>query len=108
MERYDAVAQAVLKVAPEMKFVGLALSAPSDNAGTFEYFLDPKNHKPGVPLDYISFHVYATPTADQTVEDWQYTFFDTASEFLAVTYPFLTFTESPSFTLSIFSSQRVM
>ncbi|MGA8150055.1 MAG: glycosyl hydrolase family 39 [Terriglobales bacterium] len=85
VERYDAVTQAVLKVAPEMKFVGLALSAPSDNAGMFEYFLDPKNHKPGVPLDYISFHVYATPTGDQTVDDWQYTFFDTASEFLAVT-----------------------
>ena len=83
--RYDVVTQAVMKVAPEMKFVALALSAPSDNAGTFEYFLNPKNHKPGVPLDYISFHVYATPTADQTVEDWQYTFFDTASEFLAVT-----------------------
>ena len=85
VERYDAVAQAVLKVAPDMKFVGLALSAPSDNAQTFEYFLDPKNHKPGVPLDYISFHVYATPTPDQTLDDWQYTFFDTASEFLAVT-----------------------
>jgi hypothetical protein len=85
VERYDAVTQAVLKVAPEMKFVGLALSAPSDNARTFEYFLDPKNHKPGVPLDYISFHVYATPTADQTLDDWQYTFFDTASEFLSVT-----------------------
>ncbi len=85
VERYDAVTQAVLKVVPEMKFVGLALSAPSDNARTFEYFLDPKNHKPGVPLDYISFHVYATPTADQTLEDWQYTFFDTASEFLSVT-----------------------
>jgi len=83
--RYDAVTQAVLSVAPEMKFVALALSAPSDNAGTFEYFLNPKNHKPGVPLDYISFHVYATPTADQTLEEWQYTFFDTASEFLAVT-----------------------
>jgi len=85
VERYDAVAQAVLKVAPGMKFVGLALSAPSDNAQTFAYFLDPKHHKPGVPLDYISFHVYATPSADQTLEDWQYTFFDTASEFLAVT-----------------------
>ena len=85
VERYDAVTQAVLKVVPEMKFVGLALSAPSDNAQTFEYFLDPKNHKPGVPMDYISFHVYATPTADQTLEDWQYTFLDTASEFLSVT-----------------------
>jgi hypothetical protein len=85
VERYDAVAQAVLKVAPEMKFVGLALSAPSEAPRTFAYFLDPKNHKPGVPLDYISFHVYATPSGDQTLESWQYTFFDRASEFLATT-----------------------
>jgi hypothetical protein len=51
----------------------------------FAYFLDPKNHQPGVPLDYISFHVYGTPSGDQTSEDWQYTFFDRASEFVSVT-----------------------
>ena len=75
VERYDAITQAVLKVAPRMKFVALALSSPSEAPRTFAYFLDPKNHKPGVPLDYISFHVYATPSGDQTLEDWQYTFF---------------------------------
>jgi hypothetical protein len=85
VERYDAITQAVLKVAPDMKFVALALSSPSDAPRTFAYFLDGKNHKPGVPLDYISFHVYATPSADQTLESWQYTFFDQAREFLAVT-----------------------
>lgn len=85
VQRYDAITQAVLKVAPAMKFVGLALSAPSDAPRTFAYFLDPKNHQPGIPLDYISFHVYATPSGDQTLEDWQYTFFDRASEFVAVT-----------------------
>ncbi|MGA2646724.1 MAG: glycosyl hydrolase family 39 [Candidatus Sulfotelmatobacter sp.] len=85
VERYDAVSQAVLKVAPQMKFVGLALSGPSDAPRMFAYFLDPKNHQPGVPLDYISFHVYATPSGDQTSEDWQYTFFDRASEFVSVT-----------------------
>lgn len=85
VERYDAISQAVLKVAPGMKFVALALSAPSDAPRTFAYFLDPKNHKPGVSLDYISFHVYATPSADQTLESWQYTFFNQASEFLATT-----------------------
>jgi hypothetical protein len=85
VERYDAVTQAVLKVDPSMKFVALALSGPSDAAKTFAYFLDAKNHKPGVPLDYISFHVYATPSGDQTLEDWQYTFFDQASEFVSVT-----------------------
>ena len=85
VERYDAVTQAVLKVAPAMKFVALALSEPSDAPRTFAYFLDPKNHRPGVPLDYISFHVYATPSGDQTLEDWQYTFFNQASEFVSVT-----------------------
>ncbi len=85
VERYDAVTQAVLKVAPQMKFVALALSNPSDAPRMFSYFLDARNHREGVPLDYISFHFYATPTGDQTVDDWQYTFFSQASEFLAVT-----------------------
>jgi hypothetical protein len=83
VERYDAIVEAVRKVAPQMKFVALALSYPEGGAHMFEYFLDPKNHKPGIPLDYISFHVYATPSADQTVDEWQYTFFDRANEFLA-------------------------
>jgi len=86
VERYDAIVQGVLKVAPAMKFVALALSAPSDAPGMFTYFLDPRNHQPGVPLDYISFHVYATPSADQTLDSWQYTFFDQAHEFVAVTH----------------------
>jgi hypothetical protein len=85
VERYDAITQAVLKVAPEMKFVGLALSEPAGAPRMFAYFLDPKNHQPGVPLDYVSFHVYATPSGDQTLEDWQYTFFDQATQFVAVT-----------------------
>lgn len=85
VERYDAIVQAVRKVVPEMKFVGLALASPETGAQMFEYFLDPKNHKPGIPLDYISFHVYATPSADQTLDDWQFTFFDKAHEFLAAT-----------------------
>jgi hypothetical protein len=85
VERYDAIVEAVRKVAPQMKFVALALSYPEGGARMFEYFLDPKNHKPGIPLDYISFHVYATPSADQTLDQWQYTYFDRANEFLAAT-----------------------
>lgn len=85
VEQYDAIVEAIRKVAPDMKFTALALSYPEGGAHMFEYFLDPKNHKPGVPLDYISFHVYATPSADQTLEHWQYTFFDRADEFLAAT-----------------------
>jgi len=85
VERYDAITEAVRKVVPGMKFVGLALSNPEGGARMFEYFLDPRNHKPGTPLDYISFHVYATPSADQTLDHWQFTFFDRAQEFLAAT-----------------------
>jgi len=85
VERYDAIVEAVRKVVPDMKFVALALSYPEGMPHMFEYFLDPKNHKPGIPLDYISFHVYAAPGADQPTDVWQYTFFDRASEFINVT-----------------------
>jgi len=81
-ERYDAIVEAVRKVAPEMKFVGLSLSYPAGGQKMFEYFLNPKNHKPGIPLDYISFHVYAAPGADQTLDHWQFTFPDRVSEFV--------------------------
>jgi hypothetical protein len=48
----------------------------------FEYFLDHKNHRPGIPLDMISYHFYATPASSETPEHWQYTFFDQANGFL--------------------------
>jgi hypothetical protein len=51
----------------------------------FEYFLNPSNHKPGIPLDYISYHFYASPSRDQDINNWQYTFFDQADRFLATT-----------------------
>lgn len=85
VERYDAIVEAVRKVAPQMKFVGPALSDAPRGARMFEYFLDPKNHKPGIPLDYISFHVYAAPGSDQSPDHWPFTFFDKANEFLGVT-----------------------
>lgn len=81
--RYDAIVLAIKRVAPSMKFVGLALAMPSDNPHMFEYFLNPKNHKPGVPIDMISYHFYASPGADQTPDIQQYTFFEQADRFLA-------------------------
>lgn len=81
--RYDAIVSAIRRVAPHMKFVALALAAPSDDPRMFEYFLNPKNHKPGIPLDMISYHFYASPTADQSPEVQQYTFFDQADRFIA-------------------------
>jgi hypothetical protein len=64
-----------------MKFVGLALAIPTD-PHYFEYFLDHKNHKPGIPLDFISYHFYAVPTSDETPEVEQFTYFDQAEGFL--------------------------
>jgi len=83
-ERYDAVVAAIRKVAPKMKFVGLGLAEPGSNPRMFEYFLNPKNHQPGIPLDMISYHFYAVPTADQTPDVQQYTFFTQADRFLDV------------------------
>jgi hypothetical protein len=79
---YDAIVSAIRAVAPSMKFVGLALAMPSDNPRMFEYFLNPADHKPGVPLDMISYHFYAAPSADQTPDIQQFTFFQQADRFL--------------------------
>jgi len=81
---YDAIAGSIHKVDPSIKFVGMALAAPSRNPEFFEYFLNPRNHKPGIPLQMISYHFYASPTPGQTPEAWQYTFFDQADNFLDV------------------------
>ena len=80
--RYDAIVTAIRKVAPDMKFVGLALAFPSKDPRMFEFFLNPSNHKPGVPLDMISYHFYGVPTEDQSPEVQQFTFFEQADHFL--------------------------
>jgi hypothetical protein len=36
----------------------------------------------GIPLDYISYHFYASPSLDEGLDNWQYTFFDQADRFL--------------------------
>ncbi|MGD0010547.1 MAG: glycosyl hydrolase family 39 [Terriglobia bacterium] len=86
---YDAIVSSIRHVEPQMKFVGVALAGTSPNIfleenvpGYFEYFLNPKNHKPGIPVDMISYHFYANPTADQGPEVQQYTVFDQAAGFL--------------------------
>ena len=78
---YDEVVLAMREVQPDLKFVGLALAIPTE-PHYFEYFLDHRNHKPGVPLDFISYHFYATPTPDQTPKVEQFTYFDQADGFL--------------------------
>jgi hypothetical protein len=79
---YDAVVTAIRRVQPQMKFVALALASPSSEPEHFEYFLNPKNHKAGIPLDMISYHFYAVPSPDETVDASQFTFFDQTERFL--------------------------
>lgn len=82
-KRYDAIVEGIRRASPETKFMGMALAAPRDDPKFVEYFLNPANHKPGIPLDYISYHFYASPTRSETISNWQYTFFDQADGFLS-------------------------
>jgi len=79
---YDTISQSVRQVSPETKFVGMSLAEPMKSPAFFEYFLNPKNHAPGIPLDMISYHFYAVPSADEPPEVQQYTFFEQADKFL--------------------------
>ena len=79
---YDAIVSELKKISPETKFVGISV-AFNNNPEWFEYFLNPKNHKPGIPLDAISYHHYSTPSwSDQTLDYYQYVFFEKADAFL--------------------------
>ena len=80
--RYDAIVEGIRKVSPGTKFMGLALAAPARDPHYYEYFLNHKNHKPGIPLDYISYHFYASPAPDEDLDGWQHTFFNQADGFL--------------------------
>lgn len=88
---YDAVVTAVRKVSPTTRFEGLALApmgrlsgvpGPAREPAFFEFFLNPKNHRAGVPLDMVAYHFYAVPSLSATVDDWQYSIFDQADGFL--------------------------
>lgn len=67
---YDAITAAIHAVSPHTRFVGLALAGPK-HLSYLKYFLDPKNHKPGTPLDMISYHFYAVPKMKATGDDLQ-------------------------------------
>jgi hypothetical protein len=81
---YDAVVKAVHQVSPQTKFVSMSSSYPGSQSKFFDYFLDPRNHQPGIPLDMISYHFYAVPGADEPEAVHPYTFFDQADRFLEV------------------------
>jgi hypothetical protein len=79
---YDAIVAAIRQVEPKMKFAGMALASPITHPEFFQYFLNPRNHKPGTPVDAISYHFYAVPTPDEDPQTMQHTFFAQADGFL--------------------------
>jgi len=82
---YDAIVTAMRRVQPDLKFAGASLAFPGKDPAFFEYFLDGKNHAPGIPLDFVSYHFYAVPAPDETLEVQQHTFFAQADGFLNTT-----------------------
>ncbi len=80
---YDAVVTAIRTVSPQTKFVGLALAFET-RPEYFEYFLNPANHKPGIPLDMISYHCYAHANDKQPFEAYDHAVFDNTEPFLSM------------------------
>jgi len=81
---YDAIVEAIHKVSPETKFVGISDSYAGGHPDFFMYFLNPRNHKPGIPLDMISYHFYAVPGTDESPEVQQITCIYQADRFLEI------------------------
>ncbi len=79
---YDAITAAIHKISPHTRFVGMALGTPANSLSWFEYFLNPLNHTHGAPLDMISYHFYAQPTAADKPAVWPALFFKQADNFL--------------------------
>jgi hypothetical protein len=88
---YDAVVERLQELDPDMKFIGLSVSHMVTGPEYFWYFLDPKNHKPGIPLDAISYHFYAGADINNTFvleqnapySEWRGIFYAQADGFLA-------------------------
>jgi hypothetical protein len=79
---YDAIVAGMKSVSPATKFIGISV-AHETNPEWFEYFLNPQNHAPGIPLEGISYHFYGRPSVpDQLIDGYQYSFFDQANGFL--------------------------
>ena len=80
---YDAIVTELKKLSPDTKFVGIS-AGHNRNPEYFEYFLNPKNHQPGIPLDCISYHHYSQPSwtwKDQPLDVFQYTYFEKMDAF---------------------------
>lgn len=76
--RYDSIVAAIREINPDARFAGPVLALPTKRPDYFEYFLNPRNHKPGIPIDFLTYHMYVTPAADETFEEKVITSFDQA------------------------------
>jgi hypothetical protein len=81
---YDAIVEAIHKVSPKTKFVGISDSYAGGHPDFFMYFLNPRNHQPGIPLDMISYHFYAVPGTDESPEVQPITYIYQADRFLEI------------------------
>ncbi len=87
---YDSVVARLREVDPRLKFVGLSLSPVTLDPEYFWHFLDPANHRDGIPLDAISYHFYAgadildplTAQENPPFDHWRSAFFAQAEGFL--------------------------
>ena len=79
---YDAVTAAMRKVDPNLQFMAVSSAHPAGHGAMYEYFLNPANHAPGTPLNFLTYHFYATPPDGEPFSAMQYTFFDQADGFL--------------------------
>lgn len=75
---YDAAVEAVRPIDPAMKFMGPTLASALGHPEFFSYFLDPKNHRPGIPVDAISYHFYTLADSDESMQTHQYSIFQQA------------------------------
>lgn len=79
---YDAIVGELKKISPATKFIGIS-AAFIKSPDYFDYFLNAKNHQPGIVAEGISYHHYSTPAwPAQTLDEYQYTFFEKADAFL--------------------------
>jgi hypothetical protein len=81
-ERYDAIVDVIHKVSPSTKFVGMVLGFPMWEPKYFTYFLNPRNHRPGIPIDFVSYHCYTTYRTDFGRKEQIATVFDQTDELL--------------------------
>jgi hypothetical protein len=79
---YDMIVARLHRICPDTRFVGLALASTLSNPAFTAHFHNPRNHRPGVPLDYVSYHFYAQYGPEQSAGEQAATVFDQADRFL--------------------------